>query len=265
MAVIAYNFLIELLTALTQHPAGVGDAIGQQRGVCRPGRGVVAGMAMQRQERVALLRRIVPGGHRLGRRRPLRRMWRATPPATEPLAAHRRFGPAWPPMPAGFSLGSVLTNLFARGRSLHDRPLLHIRRRREPSTRWAITTALASCPCCWSRSPAMLGGDDHAALEPRLGSWPARTGRRPTAAVPEAVRLRVVCRGRGGAGGRAAAVPVVAFRDKFPGGQAVLALDVGLLHVVRHVPGGANLSALCREGAARRAWRWPADWCSTCS
>ena len=54
--------------------------------------------------------------------RPLRRMWRATPPAAEPMpraALWARIAPyaAW------VLLFSMLANVFARGGSVHDRSL----------------------------------------------------------------------------------------------------------------------------------------------
>ena len=52
VAVIAYNFLDRTVHRPAQHPAGVGDATDQQRGVRRVGHGAAAGLAMHGQERV---------------------------------------------------------------------------------------------------------------------------------------------------------------------------------------------------------------------
>ena len=94
-----------------QHSACVGDATGQQRGLCRVGRRAAAGLAMHGRERAALLRRIVSDRGRAGRLRVAAGV--ACRAAGRPDRCRAACsGPASAPFAAWVLLGSVLTNLF---------------------------------------------------------------------------------------------------------------------------------------------------------
>ena len=143
-----------------QHPIGLGDATGQQRGVRPLGRGTIVGLAVFGQERLVGLRRIVSDCRSVGRLQ----CSPHTPCAdTGPAHGVRRLHCGRPPRrrveqdrplchldPAG----QLVDEPLRRGRSLPDYPLLPHVAGRGARRRGQLPQFAAWFRCCWSPSPS---------------------------------------------------------------------------------------------------------------
>ena len=152
MAVIVFNFLTELLTALRNVRLASVMQLINSVAFAVLGVGLLLGWRCDAKSVLlayggSSLIAIVWAG------RPLARIWRATPPAAEPMPRARRCWARVAPYAAWVLLFNVLANVFG----VLDRYMIihfsNVSGGRAPWTWWATTTVPAWCPCCWFRSP----------------------------------------------------------------------------------------------------------------
>ncbi len=192
--------------------------------------------------------------------RPLRRMWRATPPAAEPMPRSVLWARV-APYAAWVLLVSMLANVFG----VVDRyMIIHFSNIPAAKALDMVGNYHSSrvVPLLLVSIAAMLG----TMIMPHLShDWEA--GRRDLVAARLRLFLKLLGFALFAAGAAVlAAAPLlfgVAFRGKFPGGQAVLAWTLvyctwfGLAMVVQNY-------LLCARRRGWCAWRWRPDWRSTC-